>query len=217
MAGDGSVMLGFIHGGTVRAEFMSSVLAVLAGPYTSPLIGGVVDATAGPLIAMARNMLVRRFLESELEWLWCVDTDISFAPDTLTRLAGAADPQTAPVVSALYWITLGGDQVPAAYTAGPDGDGELTFSHLTTWDGDALTEVDAVGAGCMLVHRTVFEDIRDAHDGEPCWFRELTAGRKQVGEDLSFCIRLAGREVPLHVHTGIEVGHVKAVMLGKIR
>ena len=58
MGDHGPVMLGYIHGGTVRAEFMASVLAVLAGPHTSPLIGGVVDGSAGPLVAMARNMLV---------------------------------------------------------------------------------------------------------------------------------------------------------------
>ena len=122
-------MLGFIHGGTVRTEFMSSVLAVLAGPHTSPLIGGVVDASAGPLIAMARNMLVKRFLKSDLGWLWFVDTDIQFAPGTLEKLMDAADPQGAPVVSALYWVTMGGDQVPPPTPLGPTEAG--TWSSAT--------------------------------------------------------------------------------------
>lgn len=216
-AGDGTVMLGYVHNGTVRAEFMSSVLAVLAGPRMSPLIGGMADASAGPLVAMARNMLAARFLESDLEWLWCVDTDIAFAPDTLARLLESADPGKRPVVSALYWIPVQGETALAAYTAGPDASGDLTFDHILTWDDGTLMEVDGCGAGCLLIHRSALEDIRNGYDGKNSWFTEFTVGPKQVGEDLSFCIRLANIGIPLHLHTGIEVGHVKPVMIGKIR
>jgi hypothetical protein len=215
---DGSVMLGYIHGGTVRAEFMASVLNLLSGPGRTSLVGGVVDGSAGPLIAMARNMLVTRFLASDLEWLWFVDSDIVFTTATLETLHEAADPGSRPVMTALYWVLAGGGtQAPAAYTAGPDPDGNLLFSALKEWDPGAVTEVDGCGAGCLLIHRTVLEKLQAADGGRPWWFRELTIGPKEVGEDLSFCARLARESVPLHLHAGVEVGHVKAVQLGTVR
>ena len=45
----------------------------------------------------------------------------------------------------------------------------------------------------------------------------MTIGPKEVGEDLSFCVRLAREGIPLHLHAGVEVGHVKAVQIGKTR
>ena len=213
--GSGSVLLGYIHGGIVRAEFMASVLNAVAGPDRTGLIGGVVDASAGPLIAMARNMLVMRFLKSDLEWLWCVDSDIQFGTHVVADLLQAADPVTRPVVSALYWIIAGGEQKPAAFTAGPDADGELHFAHLSTWDAGEVIEVDGVGAGCLLIHRSALETVRAGDDGRAWWFREVSVGARELGEDFSFCTRLARHQIPVHLHTGAEVGHVKAVLLGK--
>lgn len=214
-AADGTVMLGYVHGGTVRAEFMGSVLNVVAGAAASPLIGGVCDATAGPLVAMARNMLCEQFLAGTLEWLLTVDTDIVFTPAALTRLAAAADPQACPVVSGLYYVAGQGDQVPAMYRAGQDAAGDLSFANCMEWAGDDLLRVDGCGAGFLLIHRAVLERIAAEHDGAPCWFREATVGHRQIGEDLSFCIRVAGAGYPLHVHTGVQAGHIKAGMLGK--
>jgi len=38
---------------------------------------------------------------------------------------------------------------------------------------------------------------------------------RRVGEDLSFCLRARSAGVPVNVHTGVQVGHVKSRMLGK--
>jgi hypothetical protein len=37
-----------------------------------------------------------------------------------------------------------------------------------------------------------------------------------MGEDLTFCMRAAAAGLPIHVHTGIQVGHVKTTVLGKV-
>ena len=73
----------------------------------------------------------------------------------------AADPGERPVMSALYWVLAGGGtQVPAAYTAGPDANGDLLFTALAEWDDGAVTEIDGCGAGCLLIHRTVLEKLQ---------------------------------------------------------
>jgi hypothetical protein len=43
----------------------------------------------------------------------------------------------------------------------------------------------------------------------------IVDGRQQ-GEDLSFCLRCAMAEIPVYVHTGVQVGHMKAVQLGQV-
>jgi len=60
---------------------MISVMNVIA----NPLIGNMSNSSAGPLIALARNNLVQRFLDrGQEEWLWCLDTDIVSPRTALT-------------------------------------------------------------------------------------------------------------------------------------
>jgi hypothetical protein len=33
---------------------------------------------------------------------------------------------------------------------------------------------------------------------------------------LTFCLRAAAAGIPVHVHTGVQVGHIKPQMLGKV-
>ena len=33
------------------------------------------------------------------------------------------------------------------------------------------------------------------------------------GEDIAFCVRLNHLGIPLHVHTGVHIGHVKTTVL----
>lgn len=210
----GPVMLGYVHGGTVRAEFMASVLAAVSGPDASGLIGGVTDMSAGPLVSLARNMLMTRFLESALDWLWCCDTDIMFTPALPGRLLAAADPDDRPVMSGLYHLSLGAEPVPAMFTAGGNA-GRLTFTPVRDYEPGAVIRVDGVGAGCLLIHRAALETMRDTHDGQPLWWREVIHDTQYVGEDLSFCIRAAAAGIPVHVDTGAQAGHLKTVILGQ--
>jgi GT2 family glycosyltransferase len=172
-------MLGFIHGGTVRTEFMQSVMAVLSGPNASPLIGGVCDANVGPLVAIARNTLTSRFLDGHSEWLWCVDTDIIFATDTIARLMAVADPVEHPIVSALYYVNVNDQTIPAMYMAGSYED-EFSFAPPDEWDEGEVIKYDGVGAGCLLIHRDALMKIKKDHDDQPLWWREIVVGRKYV-------------------------------------
>jgi GT2 family glycosyltransferase len=37
-----------------------------------------------------------------------------------------------------------------------------------------------------------------------------------MGEDMTFCLRAAAAGIPVHVATGVQVGHMKPGMLGKV-
>jgi len=57
---------------------------------------------SGPRIAAARNRVVEQWLTDPAStWLWMLDTDMTFTPDTLDRLLDAADPVERPIVGGL--------------------------------------------------------------------------------------------------------------------
>src|SRR5258707_6774404 len=112
---NGPVMLGYVGGtGWVRTEFLSSVLNAVSGPEADPAIGGVISASAGPLLALGRNILAEQFLSYDLDWLLSIDTDIVFAVDAASRLLKSADPIERPIMSTLYYVFEKSQTIPAA-------------------------------------------------------------------------------------------------------
>jgi GT2 family glycosyltransferase len=212
-----SVLLGYVSAGWVRSEFMNSILNAVSGPEADPAIGGVISSNAGPLLAYGRNLLVKQFLAHDKEWLCTIDTDIVFAPNTISRLLDVADAVERPVVSALYHIFWDGKKTPAAYEATIiNGAVSIDNIHDGDCDDDRVIAVDAVGAGCLLIHRSVFENIQKRYEGTECWFREMVIDNKDHGEDISFCIRCAHVGARITLDSAVQVGHVKSAMLGKV-
>lgn len=207
------VLLGYTIGEHGHREWIASMLRAVSGPQADQAIGGVISSSAGPLLALGRNLLVKQFLGLDYEWLFNVDTDIVFNTDTVSRLLAYADPVERPIVSALYWVFANGAKVPAAYVnCGKDG--ELDVKPVT---GEVSGQVFATGLGCILIHRSVFETIQKDAGGDHCWFREGVIEDRDHGEDISFCIRCAISNFPIHLDTDVRVGHMKTALLGEVR
>ena len=207
-------VIGYVHGGTVRAEFLASMLAIMRRSVTP--VDDVIAIGSGPNISRSRNMLVAGFLEDhDAPWLFMADTDMMLAADTLDRLIEAADPAERPVVGGLCFTeNPGGPPLPTLYELTRDGDGQPAFARHESWPDDGLVQVTATGAACLLIHRDALEAVgKQAGDGAAPWFRESVIGTSLVGEDLTFCLRCAVAGIPVHVHTGVRAGHMKTTML----
>ena len=200
-----SVVIGYLHPGTVRAEFMHSVLQVVRNGSAD--IEDVVDVRSGANISRARNGLVAGFLGSYLsDWLWMVDSDMVFAADTLDRLLASADAAERPILGGLYYRVndeIGGVPVPVI--------------HAEDWVDGERFPVEGTGAGCLLAHRTALRKIADVYDPPAPWFFETIEDGVYYGEDITFCRRAASVGVPVHVDTAIELGHVKSHVMRKVR
>jgi GT2 family glycosyltransferase len=97
--------------------------------------------------------------------------------------------------------------------------GRLAFARRSEWPEGECVEVSATGAACLLMHRDALEKVRKtSNDAAAPWFRELPIGAPLalMGEDMTFCLRAAAAGIPVHVATGVQVGHMKPGMLGKV-
>ncbi len=230
MTGDGLVQVAYLHRHELSNSFHESLLRLVT--YDQVHAQRVVAsrrpiALACPSGALpdTRNTAVGQWLdETPHEWLFWIDTDMGFGPDTVDRLVTAADPTLRPVVGALCFAVreLGGDGMggrrlmlsPTLYVSGPDPDtGQRAFVTRWRYPADALVPVAGTGAACLLVHRSAAEAVR-ARFGDRWFDRVRYNDGRLIGEDLSFCARLAQVDVPIHVHTGVTTTHHKMVWFG---
>jgi GT2 family glycosyltransferase len=212
-----AAVVGYVHGASVTAQWATSMLGMIRQGRTR--VTQILAAPSGPNISEARNLVVRRFLEeAAVPWLLMVDTDMVFAPDALDRLITAADPAQRPLLGALAYSQdeHGGDPHPTMYEL-TEQDGQTGFLRYRMWPENTCFPVAATGAAFLLMHRCALGAIElAAGDRAAPWFRESVLGAALCGEDMTFCLRAAVAEIPVHVHTGVQVGHMKPVMLGKV-
>lgn len=184
----------------------------------------VMPRQAGANVSMPRNELAKAFLSHprQPEWLWFVDADMTFTPDTLRRLVMVADPKDRPIVGGLCFgirpkeNSDGGPLVdelgvidyevyPTLYVVDSSQD-RLLVHNLLGYPEDHIIQVHATGTACLLIHRSVLEQFPE----QPFrWFRESTLGDQPVSEDITFCLQAGSLGFPTHVHTGIKLGHQK--------
>jgi len=209
------VTLGYIHNGSVHAPFMRSVLNALSyDAEHQKLIQHISDASSSD-ICQNRNIIANGFLHKQTqEWLWFLDTDIVFEPDTLYRLLEFADAKERPIVSGMYFSYLSHEiKFPLPLFFARTGDGE--FTNVRRFH-DQPIRIDGCGMGCCLIHRSVLAAMEDAYKGvDPwVWFGrdvvEIKGQLTRIGEDFTFCHRAAKLGFPIWGHAGIRVDHVKS-------
>lgn len=173
--------------------------------------GGLLPMASGPNLQTARNKQAETFLtQSNAEWLLIVDSDMEFEPDSVDRLVAEADPVKAPIVGGLCF----GGRVTATkteYFATLYGYGEnLEPYAFLEYPENTMFPVNGTGTGFLLIHHSVFEAVK-AKFGDRLlpWFEEMVMDGRLWSEDQMFCLRAQQCGFPIHVHTGVKIGHVK--------
>ena len=228
----GTVVPSFVDGGTWAGVFGVSwsemLLADQAAGFSRMIRPGgqYIRKVAGTMgVAAGRNEIVRHFLaHTDGEWLFMVDTDMGFGPDTVERMVRSAMDNGVRVLGALCFA----QRVDADVTQGPYGavrfriqptlyayqevprTGERGFQSITKYRRDAFQRVAGTGAACLLVHRSALDEVG------PDPFMPITdpeAGGngtpRTFSEDLSFCIRVQAADLEIGVDTSIKTTHYK--------
>lgn len=194
------VMIGYVRPTMVHGDFMES-LFIEANRAKAKVMGKFSE----PHVDQARNWVVDQFMASDCEWFLSVDTDI-ILPELVVQRLLARNQQ---LIGALIYVNAE-PVFPQIYNKIADfgfaGAGQYLVNE--SWEPGALVKADATGAGCLLIHRDVFNKI----PGDPPfrWFQHEFEGTHLFGEDFTFCRRARSVGFQLYIDTAVKAGHIKS-------
>jgi hypothetical protein len=191
--GNGKVAVLIPAAGEVSIEWMA-MMRSLEAPNSSLI------TTKGYPLDLARDLQVNQALEQGFEWLFFLDSDVIPPKNVIPVFLSTG----IPIISGMYtakrvyptplcWSMWGLSPTPC-----PEK-GEF-FAPVEKWEGRNIC-VDVVGCGCLLVHRSVFESIREKYPNYPFffWTKDRFPGildimnlpdekYRYVSEDFWFCL-----------------------------
>lgn len=182
-------------------------------------LGPFVRIKGSGLLSKMRNRVVKAFLDNtDSDWLLLIDVDEQLTTEAFDLLVNAAHDKERPVVSGLVFAAFDAHKhlypkpVPAIFQDVPEG-----FLPLFNYDRNSLFQIDACGTGCVLIHRSVLEKMRehaDPNQGKDwCWFWDGPIEGNWISEDLLFSRRIRQLGFPIYVHTGAVLPHQKSYWL----
>jgi hypothetical protein len=144
------------------------------------------------------NRIARDFLQTQAEWLFLVNDDHLWAPDTLTKLlAHNVDVVTGLYLSRVYpYKPVIHDQV--------DSNG-LIFDRYLSQHEHGLVPIKACGDGCLLIRRRVLEAIPDP------WWELGNPERDKCCHDVLFSKKVREAGFQMWADLEVVVGHLATV------
>jgi hypothetical protein len=211
------VLIGIPNGGKIDTMCAYSLWQLQKFELTTPneryeLIE--IEGSQGLYIQENRNNLIRMAQEMQVDWLLQIDSDMSFQSVLLRMLMRTADKTIRPIIAGLY-TNIGNVQGGGEFEA-------LNCIYREVEDGQYTVikppedmqpfQVDAVGAGCLLTHVSVFDKL------EYPWFYvgvyTNKDGKKQItNEDIGFCRNVRQLGYPVYVDPVADLVHWKTLPL----
>lgn len=173
-----------------------------ANNYRNLMVKGGTCFLSGMPFDHARNEGVRKLLQSELEWLFFLDDDVCVPPDVIYRLMA----HNKAIVSGVYF-RRNSPILPCAMRMNDKG----SYEFINSYNRNSLEQVDLVGAGCLLIHRSVFEKMGTGKNMK--WFEwmcdnEELPPTERVSEDFAFMKRATKLGYGIFLDTSIQCEHV---------
>lgn len=214
------IMLTWCDNGTVDGKFMEGVVYSLltAGlPITSA------QRVQGNQIGRQRQTAFDVWhTKTDFDWILWVDSDIVLTNEALQLVWDSAHPVDRPVISGTYFISKQMENsimqpYAAAFMAHTED--KYTMSYIHPLPFNQLIQADYAGFGFLLMHRSVADKMRQ-HHGDISFFIEsmdeaTSAKDTFIGEDIQFFMKMKEAGIPLHVHTGATVKHMKRFAFDK--
>lgn len=127
------------------------------------------------------------------DYLFSVDSDVSFPPDTLAKLLA----HDKDVVSGLYIQRKPGQHILELYREGRN----IPYNDIK---GLGLVEVDGCGFGCVLVNSNIIRKMEYPH----FLYRSAIDHRNTLSEDVYFCIKAKSLGAKIYADTSVQCEHI---------
>ncbi|MFL6313713.1 MAG: hypothetical protein ACJ71W_16570 [Terriglobales bacterium] len=158
-------------------------------------------------VAAARNHAVENMLNMGIEWLLQIDNDTVPPPNLLQVLDHVGDRKIVGFPTPMEY-----EDGKTCFNLGKivgSNSSELQKSIPAGW-----SKVDAVGSGCLLVHRDVFRALSDP------WFEHSAEQVKKMriyaGEDFHFCEKAREKGFEVWINSDFICRHYHTVDLYKV-
>ena len=167
------------------------------------LLKSVGDCTlamkAGSLINAARNDLATKAIQMEADYVFWLDSDMVFQPDTLERMMKTVRENDIDILTGLYFRRVAPYSPVLFDRLDIDGD-ECHWSEFKEIP-NGLFEVGGCGFGCVLMKTDVFFDVQTKHGN-------MFAPIGNNGEDVAFCWRARDCGFKIICDPSVICGHV---------
>ena len=157
----------------------------------------------GSLIYDSRNRLAALAVDMDADYILWLDSDMTFAPDTLERMMKVLDEHPEiDILSGLYFRRA------QPFTPVLFSKLEQTADDVLEWADvndvpDELFEVAGCGFGGVLMRTDCLLDIAAKEHGGK-WFTPIA----NAGEDCAFCIRVRREGYKIYCDPTITLGHM---------
>lgn len=198
----------------VEPRVLQSTLALVNCSARNSVDIRDIGITERMLIDDARNLLTETFLKGSSEWIFWMDSDMTFPEDTLVKLFKVAEDKQAKMVTGIYYQRKGlnypvlwsrGEYLEESGTqTGLNSPRAVTNKYVGTFafphpDKKEPFKAHAAGFGCVLVHRSVFEIMPRP------WFKFI---KGECSEDFYFFVNAHELGYDLWVEPTIDLGHI---------
>lgn len=160
----------------------------------------VLAMKSGSLIYTSRNSLATMAMQMDADYVFWLDSDMVFQPDTLVRMMDTVQKHDIDMLTGLYFR-----RVPP-YSPVLFDKLEMRTKTVLDWSEfksipEDLFEVGGCGFGCVLVNTEVLISVQGKHGN-------MFAPMGNNGEDIAFCIRARDCGYKIICDPSIICGHV---------
>lgn len=159
----------------------------------------VLAMKSGSLIYTSRNDLATQAVQIEADYVFWLDSDMSFKPDTLVRMMDTLQKNDLDILTGLYFRRVN-PFTPVLFDKLEIKGEECEWSEFKEIP-DGLFEVGGCGFGCVLMKTDVFFDVHAKYN-------QMFAPIANNGEDIAFCWRARNCGYKIFCDPSVICGHV---------
>ena len=154
---------------------------------------------SGSLVYVARDDIATRTITRDFDFVFWLDSDMVFKPDTLVRMMDTLQKNDFDILSGLYFRRVP-PYSPVLFEK-LEMQGANCIHEEFDKIPDEIFEVAGCGFGCVLMKTDVFLDVQSKHGA-------MFAPIGSHGEDVSFCMRARECGFKIYCDPSIICGHV---------